>query len=72
MHIAFVVNGIQTELAGYTTTHLAMNAVNQGHDVYYLDVGNFEIDPDNHTYAHAVTVSKEHHRSSTVFLQAVQ
>ncbi len=72
MQIAFVVNGIQTEHAGYTTTHLAMNAVNQGHDVYYLDVGNFAIDPDNHTYAHAVTVSKKHHRSSTVFLQEVQ
>ena len=72
MHIAFVVNGIQTEHTGYTTTHLAMNAVNQGHDVYYLDIGNFEIDPDNHAYAHAVTVSKKHHRSSTVFLEAVQ
>lgn len=72
MRIAFVVNGIQTERAGYTTTHLAMNAANQGHDVYYMDVGNFAIYPDNHTYAHAVTVSKKHHRSSTVFLQKLQ
>ena len=72
MHIAFVVNDIQTERAGHTTTHLAMNAVNQGHKVYYLDVGSFSIDPDNHTNAHAVIMSGKHHRSATVFLQELQ
>ena len=72
MHIAFVVNDIQNERAGFTTTHLAMNAVNQGHVVYYLDVGGFSIDPDNHTCAHGVSVSKDHHRSSTVFLRELK
>ena len=41
MRIAFVVNDIQTEQTNYTTTHLAMTAVNLGHDVYYISVGDF-------------------------------
>ena len=72
MRVAFVVNDIQTELAGYTTTSLALTAVNQGHDVYYMDVGNFAVDLDGHTYAHAIAASKKHHRSPAVFLRELQ
>lgn len=72
MHIAFVVNDIRNERVGFTTTHLAMHAVNQGHDVYYMDVGAFSIHPDNHIYAYGVSVARDHHRSAKVFLQALQ
>ena len=72
MRIAFVINDIKTEYTDYTTTHLALTAVNQGHDVYYINLGDFAITPDNHTNAHAITVPKKHHRTTAVFLQEVQ
>ena len=37
MKIAFVVNDVQTELATYTTTRLAMAATNMGHQSYIAD-----------------------------------
>ena len=72
MRIAFVVNDIHTEYTDYTTTHLALTAMRQGHDVYYINVGDFALDPENHTYAHAIVAPKKHHRSSMVFLQELQ
>lgn len=72
MRIAFVVNDVQTEYTDYTSTHLALTAVNQGHDVYYINVGDFELAIDDHTYAHAIVVPKKHHRSPAVFLQEIQ
>jgi glutathione synthase len=41
MKIAFVVNDVQTELATYTTTRLAMAATNRGHKCYMFGVGDF-------------------------------
>ena len=41
MKIAFVVNDVHTELASYTTTRLAMAAVNMGHKSYTFGVGDF-------------------------------
>lgn len=72
MRIAFVVNDVQTEVADYTTTLLALTAVNRGHDVFYINVGDFSLNLDNHTYAHAIIPTKIHHRSSHVFLKEIQ
>lgn len=72
MRIAFVVNDIQTELADYTTIHLGMNAVKLGHDVYYMSVGDFAIDPEDRIKSHATAAPARHHRSSEVFLQELQ
>ena len=36
MKIAFVVNDVQTELATYTTTRLAMAAANMGHQSLHV------------------------------------
>lgn len=72
MRIAFVVNDIKTEYTDYTTTHLALTAVNQGHDVFYINVGDFMLSPDDHSHAHAIVVPENHHRSTSVFLQELQ
>jgi glutathione synthase len=72
MRIAFVINDIHTELADYTTTHLALTAVNQGHEVYYINVGDFMLSPNDHPFAHAIAIPKNHHRSATVFLKQLQ
>ena len=72
MRIAFVVNDIQTERTNYTTTHLAMTAVNLGHEVYYISVGDFMLNLDDHTYAHASVAPAKNHRSARVFLKELK
>ena len=34
MRIGFVVNDVATEQKGYSTTRLAMTAINQGHEAW--------------------------------------
>ena len=40
MRIGFFINNIETEKAGYTTLHLAMTAVNRGHEVWIIGAGD--------------------------------
>lgn len=72
MRIAFVINDIQTEYTDYTTTHLALTATNHGHNVYYINIGDFALGADDDTQAHAIMVPEKHHRSAAVFLQELQ
>jgi glutathione synthase len=60
MKIAFVVNDVMTELAGYTTTRLAMSAANMGHKSYLFGVGDFVCAPDGSIHASARTPHKKH------------
>ena len=53
MKIGFVVNSIETELANYTTTRLAMAAVNRGHEAWLIGTGDLALDPDDHVRARA-------------------
>ncbi|HEX5470974.1 MAG TPA: glutathione synthetase [Lacipirellulaceae bacterium] len=53
MKIAFVVNDVQTEVAGYTTTRLAMAAANMGHHAFVFGVGDFQCAPDGSVHAKA-------------------
>jgi glutathione synthase len=46
MKLGFLVNDIQTEEPGYTTTRLAMAALNRGHDIWVMGAGDFAYDPD--------------------------
>jgi glutathione synthase len=68
MRIGFTVNAIATEIADYTTTHLAMTATNMGHEVYYINVGDLALWPDNHAAALACRAPARHYRSPTVYL----
>lgn len=72
MKIAFVVNALQTELAGYTTTHLAMEAVNRGHEVWYIDVADFSACADNLIRARAHAAPRRRFRRPDTFLQTLQ
>ncbi len=51
MRIGFVVNDIHTEEAGYTTTRLAMAALEMGHEAWVMGVADFAVDRDNHLRA---------------------
>ena len=47
MHIAFFVNSIESETPGYTTTTLALTAIQRGHSVVYVEPGDFILRPDD-------------------------
>jgi glutathione synthase len=74
MRIAFVVNRIETEEFVYSTTRLAMTAVNMGHEVWILSVSDFVYDPGGSILAHArsTPAKKTSYRSSKSFLADIQ
>jgi glutathione synthase len=72
MRIAFVVNDVMTEKASYTTTRLAMAAVNMGHESYYLGVGDFLYAPDGSIQAHVRFANDGPYESLEDYLEAVQ
>ncbi|MHC4413810.1 MAG: glutathione synthase [Planctomycetota bacterium] len=72
MKIGFVVNDIKTEEAGYTTSRLAAAAVNRGHDVWVLSVGDLAYDPDDSIRARARGVPKKKYSSSESYLRDLQ
>jgi glutathione synthase len=45
--LGIFVNDVATEKAEYTTTRLAMAAVNRGHEVWYVGAGDLAYDPDD-------------------------
>ena len=51
MKVGFVVNDIATESENYTTTRLAMAAVNRGHEAWLIGSGDMAFDPDDHVPA---------------------
>ncbi|MCM2373652.1 glutathione synthetase [Aporhodopirellula aestuarii] len=72
MKIAFVVNDVMTEQAEYTTTRLAMSAVNMGHEAYLLGVGDFIYAPEGSIQAHGRSANGATYESLEDYLAAVQ
>jgi glutathione synthase len=72
MKIGFVVNDIKTEQAGYTTTRLGMWAVNRGHEVWVIGLGDFAYDPDENIKARAYSVPKKTYKTTETYLKALQ
>ena len=60
MKLGIFVNDVATEKPVYTTTRLAMSAVNRGHEVWYLGAGDFVYDPDDTLRAHACRAATGH------------
>jgi glutathione synthase len=72
MKIGFVVNDIFTEEKGYTTTRLAMTAINRGHDVWVMGAGDFAYDLNGHVYARARSASGKKYKSSEAYLKVLK
>ena len=72
MKIAFVVNDIRTEEAGYTTSRLATAAISRGHEVWVIGLGDFAYDPDDHIYARATSVPMSKYKTSASYLKDLQ
>ncbi|MCF7811686.1 glutathione synthase [bacterium] len=72
MKIGFMVNDIKTEEPGYTTTRLAMAAINRGHEAWVMGAGDFAYDVDEKISARARSVQKKSYKSSDVYLKELQ
>lgn len=72
MRIAFVVNDVATEQAAYTTTRLAMSAVNKGHEAWTLGVGDFVYKPDGSIHADARAVLGKEYESLETYMTELQ
>ncbi len=68
MRIAFFVNSIEGETANYSTTHLALAALNRGHDICYLTPADFVLRPDDSLAVRALTLpSAKYKKAGTLF-----
>ena len=72
MKIGLVVNDVRTEQSGYTTTRLGVAAINKGHEVYVIGLGDFAYDPDEFIRARARTVPRKQYKSNETYLAALQ
>ncbi len=72
MRIGLVVNDINTEQAGYTTTRLGMWAINRGHEVWVMGLGDFAYDADESVCARAYSVPKKQYKSNEIYLKTLQ
>ncbi len=72
MRIGFVVNQIDTEKSSYTTTRLAMAAVNRGHEAWLVGTGDLALDPDDFAKARARSAPNAKYKSLDAYLDAVR
>lgn len=72
MNIAFFINSMETEVAAYTTTLLALQAHRRGHNVSYISVDDFSYDPDEHIRARARRPKKKTYKDHKQFLAELQ
>jgi glutathione synthase len=72
MRLVFFVNDVATERPVYSTTRLAMAAVARGHEVFYLDVGDFSYTQQDVVCANARRAPDKKQRKPEAFLAAVQ
>ncbi len=72
MKIGFLVNDISTEQAGYTTTRLAMAAINRGHEAWIISPGDFAYDPDEMIRARAKHAPKDKYNTGAAYLAGLR
>ena len=72
MRIGFIVNDVRTEEATYTTTRLAVAAINRAHEVWTIGVGDLEFDHDEHVRAQGRTVAKKNYKRLESYLRDLQ
>jgi glutathione synthase len=69
MRIGFVVNDIATEEPNYTTTRLAMTALQLGHEAWAIGVGDFAYQADQSISALARSVPRSKYSSGESYLR---
>lgn len=71
MKIGIVVNQIETETAGYSTTLISSAAVHRGHEVFLISVGQLSYLENGHMGAIAIKVPKTKFRSLEKYMEAI-
>ena len=71
MLIAFFVNDMEREYAGYTTTVLAYEAVTRGHRVCYVTPSDFVLNPDDSLSVHGRFPPKKKYKDRPDFFQTL-
>ncbi|HMR82559.1 MAG TPA: hypothetical protein PKE30_05485 [Niabella sp.] len=71
MRIAFVINDYDREEPSFTTTCLALQALQMGHEVYYIAVADFSYTASEQMGAHAKKAPAKKFRSLKIFMEAV-
>ena len=72
MRLGLLVNDIASEESGFTTTRLGLEAINQGHQVWVMGVGDLAYDPDERIRARARSVPKRKYKSGEPYLSDLQ
>ncbi len=72
MIIAFFVNDMEREFAGYTTTVLAYEAHSRGHGVCYVTPDDFLLTADDRLHVHGRFLPKTKFKSRDDFFKALQ
>jgi glutathione synthase len=68
IRIGFVVNDIQTEMAGYSTTRLALSALARGHEAWVMGAADFVFDTDDRVHANARMAPKRNYKAGKAYL----
>lgn len=69
MKIGFLVNDVQTESPRYTTTRVAIAAINSGHEAWVMGAGDLAYDPDEKIKAWARSVSGSKYKSGETYIR---
>ena len=72
MKIAFIINDIKTEKAGFTTIYLALSAHRRGHQIFIFGVGDLGYSSDGHMVAQAKTVAEQSFKTTDTFFKAIE
>jgi len=72
MRIGFVVNDIKSEEGKFTTSRLGQAAVNRGHEVWEMGVGDLAYDPDDMVRVRATSVPKKKYGNSDSYTADLQ
>jgi len=72
MRIGFIVNDVKSEEGKFTTSRLGQAALNRGHEVWVMGVGDMAYDPDDMIRARATSVPKPRYGSSESYTADLQ
>ncbi|MBN2404482.1 MAG: glutathione synthase [Coriobacteriia bacterium] len=72
MRIGLMVNDIATEEPGYSTTRIALSAINRGHEAWVMSAGDFAYDPDEKIRARARHAPNEKYKSGSTYLAGLR
>ena len=72
MLIAFFVNDMAREFAGYTTTVLAHEAAQRGHSVCYVTPSDFLLTPDDQLHVHGRFMPKRKYKNREEFFAVLE